>query len=132
YFDYNTAIKNSKQRMANNEQLKLIDQNAQWVKQIRDKENYSLNYNDYKATLKLNEEEAKRFEKLSDYKTNLTFKSLPYEQKIMEKDTVLKEKRNRWHETLSQDVYMEEALNVLHDLKTSYPVKIKVASNTKD
>ena len=132
YFDYNTAIKNSKERMANNEQLKLIDQNAQWVKQIRDRENYSLNYDDYKAALKLNEEEAKRFEKLSDYKTNLTFNSLPYEKKIMENDTVLKEKRNRWHETLSQDVYIEEALNVLHDLKTSYPVKIKVASNTKD
>lgn len=132
YFDYNTAIRNSKERMANNEQLKLIDQNAQWVKKIRDREAYSLNYDDYKATLKLNEEEAKRFEKLSDYKTNLTFNSLPYEQKIMEKDTILKEKRHRWHETLSQDVYIEEALNVLNDLKMSYPVKIKVASNTKE
>ena len=29
--------------------------------------------------LKLNEEEAKRFERLSEYKTNLTFSSLPYE-----------------------------------------------------
>ena len=132
YFDYNTAINNSKQRMANNDQLKLIDQNAQWVKQIRDRESYSLNYDDYKAALKLNEEEAKRFEKLSDYKTNLTFNSLPYEQKIMDKDSILKEKRSRWHQSLSQDVYIEEALNVLHDLKTSYPVKIKVASNTKD
>ncbi len=132
YFDYNTAIKNSKLRMAKNEQLKLIDQNAQWVKQIRDREVYSLNYDEYKATLKLNEEEAKRFEKLSDYKTNLTFTSLPYEQKIMEKDTILKEKRNRWHEALSHDVYIEEAINVLHDLKMSYPVKLKVASQTKD
>jgi carboxyl-terminal processing protease len=132
YFDYNTAIQNSKERMANNEQLKLIDQNAQWVKQIRDRENYSLNYDDYKAALKLNEEEAKRFEKLSDYKTNLTFSSLPYEQKLISKDTILKEKRKRWHETLSQDVYIEEALNVLNDLKMSYPVKIKVASNTKE
>ena len=50
----------------------------------------------------------------------------------MDKDSILKEKRSRWHQSLSQDVYIEEALNVLHDLKTSYPVKIKVASNTKD
>ncbi len=132
YFDYNTAISNSRERMKNNEQLKLIDQNAQWVKQIRDKEVYSLNYDEYKAALKLNEEEAKRFEKLSEYTTNLTFSSLPYEQKLMANDTVLKAKRERWHKNLSQDVYIEEALNVLHDLKTSYPVKSKVASNVKE
>lgn len=131
YYDYDAAIQKSKDRMANNEQLQLIDQNAQWVKKIRDKESYSLNYDDYKAQIKLNEEEAKRFEKLSDYKTNLTFKSLPYEMKQMSVDTILKEKRDRWHKSLSQDVYIEEALNVLHDLKMSYPVKTKVATNTK-
>jgi carboxyl-terminal processing protease len=32
----------------------------------------------------------------------------------------------RWHESLSKDVYIEEALNVLEDLKTAYPIK-KVA-----
>ncbi len=131
YFDFSSTIEKSKERMANNEQLKLIDQNAQWVKKIRDREIYSLNYDDYKAALKLNEEEAKRFEKLSDYKTNLTFSSLPYENKLMATDSVLKQKRERWHESLSQDVYIEEALNVLNDLKMTYPVKTKVATNTK-
>ncbi len=130
YFDYDATISKSKERMANNEQLKLIDENAQWVKKIRDRESYSLNYDQYKAALKVNEEEAKRFEKLSDYKTNLTFKSLPYEVSLMEKDSVLKEKRNRWHESLSQDVYMEEALNVLNDLKMTYAIKTKVATTT--
>lgn len=131
YYDYDATIKKSKERMANNEQLQLIDQNAKWVKTIRDKESYSLNYDDYKSQIKLNEEEAKRFEKLSDYKTNLTFSSLPYENKQMEADSILKEKRERWHKSLSQDVYIEEALNVLHDLKMSYPVKTKVATNNK-
>ena len=118
--------------MANNDQLKLIDENAKWVKKIRDRESYSLNYDDYKTALKVNEEEAKRFERLSDYKTNLTYKSLPYELKLMEKDSVLKEKRERWHKSLSQDVYMEEALNVLNDLKMTYVIKSKVASAVKN
>ena len=116
--------------MANNEQLKLIDENAKWVQQIRDRDTYSLNYDDYKAALKVNEEEAKRFEKLSDYKTNLTFKSLPYEVALMEKDSILKQKRDRWHQNLSQDVYMEEALNVLSDIKMTYGIKTKVATST--
>ena len=132
YFDYEATIAKSKERMANNEQLKLIDENAQWVKKIRDREKYSLNYDDYKASLKVNEEEAKRFEKLSDYKTDLTYQSLPYELKLMEKDSVLKQKRERWHQNLSQDVYIEEALNVLNDLKMTYRIKTKVASTVKN
>ena len=73
------------------------------------------------------EQAAKQFEAISDYKTNLTFESLPYEQKLFTQDTTLRDKRNRWHENLSKDVYVEEALNVLHDLKTSYGIK-KVAT----
>ena len=46
----------------------------------------------------------------------------------MEKDSVLKIKRTRWHENLSRDVYIEEALNVLNDLKMTYGVKTKVAA----
>jgi carboxyl-terminal processing protease len=127
YFDYDNAIKNSKERMSSNEQLLLIDDNAKWVKKIRDKKEYSLNYESYKNNLNKNEDEAKRFDKLRDYKTNLTFSSLPYEVEAMAKDSVLKEKRKRWHVSLSQDVYMEEALNVLHDLKMAYEIK-KIAT----
>ncbi|WP_298755194.1 carboxy terminal-processing peptidase [uncultured Psychroserpens sp.] len=131
YYDYDATIAKSKERMANNEQLKLIDANAQWVKKIRDREMYSLNYDDYKKALESNEEESKRFEKLSDYKTNLTFQSLPYEMKLMNKDSILKEKRERWHASLSKDVYIEEALNVLNDLKMTYEIK-KVATSVKN
>lgn len=132
YFDYDTTIAKSKQRMANNEQLKLIDENAKWVKKIRDKDLFSLNYNDYKASLEISENEAKRFEELSEYQTNLTFESLSQELKLMEQDSVLKEKRERWHTSLSKDVYVEEALNVLNDLKMTYGIKTKVATSVKN
>lgn len=132
YFDYDTTISRSKERMAANEQLKLIDQNAQWISAIRDKNKYSLKIDDYRNQLKLNEEEAKKFERLSDYKTNLTFNSLPYEVQLMEEDTILREKRKRWHESLSSDVYIEEALNVLNDLHMTYKIKNKVANSIKD
>ncbi len=72
-------------------------------------------------------EQAKQFDAISDYKTNLTFNSLPYEQKMFEQDTVLKQKRERWHENLSKDVYVEEALNVLDDLNSTYRIN-KVAT----
>jgi carboxyl-terminal processing protease len=128
YFDYDITISKSKARMAANEQLKLIDANAQWIKKMGDRESYSLNYNQYKKEMALNEEEAKRFEMLSRYKTDLTFNSLPYELNLMEKDTILMEKRKRWHQSLAKDVYIEEALNVLNDLKMTYAIKNKVAN----
>ncbi len=128
YFDYDLTIKKSNERMAISEQLQLIDKNAKWIKKIRDRNMFSLNYNKYKAKLELNEEEAKRFDKISDYKTNFTFKSLPYEMALTEKDSVLKQKRERWHTSLSKDIYIEEALNVLNDLKMTYG-KTKVATS---
>lgn len=132
YFDYETTISKSKERMATNEQLKLIDANAQWVKKIRDREIYSLNYEEYKKEMEINEEEAKRFSKLSEYQTDLTYNSLPYEIKLMDKDSVLMEKRNRWHKALARDVYVEEAINVLHDLKMTYAIKNKIANSVKN
>ncbi|MBJ6366477.1 carboxy terminal-processing peptidase [Snuella sedimenti] len=128
YFDYENTISKSKDRMGHNEQLRLIEENAKWVKNKIDETVFSLNYKKYKADMELSEEEAKRFDAISDYKTNLTFDSTTYEKSLFEQDTTdLKEKRERWHESLSRDVYIEEALNVLTDLKMSYAVK-KVAT----
>ena len=127
---FQAAIDNSYARIAKNDQLKLIDENAKWIKKMRDQELYSLKYDNYKAALKLNEDEAKQFEKLADYKTNLTFSSLPYENELMVADSTLKEKRVRWHKALSKDVYVEEALNVLNDLRGPTDIK-KVVNNVK-
>ncbi len=127
HFDYDKTIKKSKQRMSNNEQLKLIEENARWVKNKIDNSLVSLNYKTFKLQLDLNEEEAKRFDPISEYKTDLTFKPTAYEQQLFTKDTTnLQEKRERWYESLGKDVYVEEAIHVLEDIKMSYHFK-KVA-----
>ena len=119
-FDYKTTIQKSKIRMHNNDEIKLIDDNARWIKTIRDETTYQLNFEKYSQDIEMKEAESKRFDALSDYQTDLTFESLPYELQIMEQDSVFKINRTRWHENLSKDIYMEEAVNVLRDLKNSY------------
>ena len=54
---------------------------------------------------KIKEDEltAKSFDKLKEFKTNLEFKSLPYEINLFEKDSTLELKRNRWHKNLAKD-----------------------------
>jgi carboxyl-terminal processing protease len=60
----------------------------------------------------------------------MKFNSLPYEVDLFVKDTVLKQKRERWHEDMTKDVYIEESLNVLNDLATMQ-TKTKVADFNK-
>ena len=129
-FDYETTIQNSKNRMNSSSEIKLIDDNARWIKTMRDQSVYPLNFSKYSQDIELNETEAKRYDVLSEYQTDLTFESLPYERPLMEQDSVFKINRTSWHENLSKDIYMEEAINVLSDLKSSY--KIDKLSQVKD
>lgn len=117
YIGYEETIEKSKERMANNAQLKLIEENAKWIKKRQDENVYPLNYAEYKKESDADEEYAKRFKAISDYDTKLVFTSLPYEQLLMAKDSSLQGKRQAWHEELSKDVYVEEAINVLGDIQ---------------
>ena len=119
YIDFETAVANSKKRLANNPQVKLIEENAKWLKEQQDETLISLNYDAYKTREQLAKERSKYFKSLRNYDSKLTFNSLKYETELFTKDSVLREKRNRWHQELAKDVYVEEAINVLKDLKVN-------------
>ena len=119
-FDFNQAIEKSKIRMENNNYLKLVDENAKWIKSVRDNKIVNLNYDDFKEEIEKNSLETEKFKALDDYSMEYTFNSLPYEFNLISSDSVLGLKRERWHKSLSKDIYIEEALNVLSDLRFSY------------
>ena len=123
-FDFDQAIQKSKQRMSNNDYLKLVDENAKWIKSIRDDNLINLNYDKYKKELKENSSNTKKFNAINDFTMNYSFKSLPYELDLIEKDSILGLKRERWHKSLNKDLYIDEALNVLSDLRFSYIMKL--------
>ncbi|WBL21950.1 carboxy terminal-processing peptidase [Zunongwangia sp. HRR-M8] len=130
YVGYEEAIENSKKRMEQSEQIKLIEQNAKWIKDQSEDDTYSLNFDQYAANAEETKEVAKQYDALKNYKTDLSFVSLPYEKQMFEADSTLQEKRDRWHKDLSRDVYVEEAINVLSDIKTNN-IKHKVADSDK-
>lgn len=128
FVNFEETIGESKARMSKNEQLKLIDDYAKWISERRNDNDWPLAYENYKARVKDNEEQTKRFDALDDYDSKLSYESLPYEETLFETDTILKEKRERWHKSLAKDVYVEEAINVLNDLKLNNIRRNKVAS----
>ncbi len=117
YIDFEKTLEESNKRIASNPQIKLIEENAKWLKEQQDEMSMPLNYDLYKARDKESRAKSDYFKKLSEYDSKLSFESLKYEQELFTKDSVLREKRNRWHINLAKDVYIEEAINVLRDLK---------------
>lgn len=119
-FDFNFApiIEKSKKRIAANAEFNLLDQSAQWIKEQKDDNTFPLQLEEYLEKSKQLEDKSKKFNVLKDYKNNLAFKSLPHEEAVIKNDTVLLNKRNRWFKSLNNDVYVNEAVNVLKDLKT--------------
>jgi len=129
--NFSQVIANSKNRIAMNEQFKLVEENAKWIDSRSNDYVYSLNIDKFKLAQKQIEEKAKKYKPLQNYKNNLKFNSLPYESEAMAKDVTLKEKRERWHEQLAKDIYVEEALNVLEDLQSKTIVKKPMSSKLK-
>lgn len=130
--NFNQVIMNSKNRIAKNAQFQLVEDNAKWIDSRSEDYVYSLKIDKFKLAQKQIEERAKMYKPLKNYSNKLKFNSLPYEIEIMAKDNSLKEKRQRWHESLSKDIYVEEALNVLDDLQGKPIVKKPMNAKLKD
>lgn len=47
----------------------------------------------------------------------MTYNSPLYEKPLVKKSKDLLDKRNAWHKNLKKDIYMQEAINVLSELK---------------
>jgi len=122
---FKDVIANSKKRVAQNEQFRLIDENAKWIAKQREDNDYSLKYSKFIEKEEQLSLKRKEFNKLKEYKNTLIFNSLPHEIEQMKNDSILAKKRERWHENLSKDVYVEEALNILDDL-TQAPKQITI------
>ena len=131
YLDYEKIIKKSMERMAKSEQLRLIDENAQWIKSRRDITTVNLNYESYKNELESRIDDTKKFDAIDNYDNKLRYESLPFEIELMKQDTTLVEKRKRWHKSLGNDIYIEEGVNILQDLKSTDANRGKLA-NVRD
>ena len=117
YSNFADVVYNSNQRVNNNDKFQKINEYAKWLKKNQDENVYSLNYKQFKKDSEAQSNEGKQFKDVFKFESNLTFKSPKYEIPLFKKDTVLKDKRIAWHKNLKKDIYLDEALNVLSELK---------------
>lgn len=117
YENFSEVIDNSKRRIASDSKFKLINEYAKWLKKNQENTSFSLNYKTFTKENLQQEQDAEKFKTVFNYKSDLSFTSPKYELSILKKDTVLAEKRLSWHKNLSKDLYIDEAVNVLSELK---------------
>ena len=117
YANFNDVVYNSKERIANDTNFKLVNEYAKWLKKSQDETTFSLNSKTFFTEGDVKEKEAAKFKSVFDYKSNLTFLSPKYEQNLFKTNQDLADKRVAWHKNLAKDMYVSEALNVLSELK---------------
>lgn len=116
-FDLNVIKAKSAERLKNNQNLKLIDESMKLVKSMEDTKKVPLNINDYKKYRKDREEKIKKYEVLDKYKNNLKIALNSRDLEIAKNDTIFKARRENWIKGLGKDLYLEESINVLRDLR---------------
>ena len=117
YLNYDEVIKKSQDRVNNNPIFKLVDQDAKWIEKRQNDKNIALNYQEYVLELEADRTYTDKFALVREYKNNLEFTFTPAEQERITEDSFFREKRERWFSDLTGDLYIEEAVNILDELK---------------
>ena len=115
--DLDVIKSKSSNRISKSEYFSLIDDNAKWLKDRKEESTISLNLKDFDDENEAFKKEVEKYKPLSKYNNNLSFTSPVKELKLIEQDSTLAIKREKWHKNLQKDAYIEEAVNVLVDLK---------------
>ncbi|MGB2128793.1 MAG: carboxy terminal-processing peptidase [Flavicella sp.] len=117
YHNFDKVIDNSKKRISKNEDFILIDAYAKWLKEEQENNSFSLNYVKNSKKNIAHDAKIKEFKDVFKYNSSNEFVSSISEQQIIQKDSILGNKREAWHKNLKKDIYIDEALNVLSELQ---------------
>lgn len=117
--NFDEVIKSSKNRILNSKNFDIVSQIKNAVFDSKEK-NLLINFDIYKAEKQKFDSNIKNLEKSLIFDNFLEFKSTVAEYSLFKKLPTLETKRNQWHETMSKDIYINEALNILFDIETKF------------
>lgn len=118
-FNYSQVISDSKKRINDNEYFAIIDEHASWIKSQQDDKIVSLDYLTYKDDLKSSKSQNNKLKRIEEFESPYIFQwnnTNDKEDNLYNDD--IKEKRDRWIESLKKDIYVNEAMNLLRDLSS--------------
>ena len=118
-FNYSKVISDSKERINNNEYFALIDEHASWINSQQDDKIVSLDYLTYKGDLETSKSQNNKLKRIEEFESPYIFQwNNTNDEEDNSYNDDIKEKRDRWIESLKKDIYVNEAMNLLRDLSS--------------
>ena len=116
------------------DQNKLINDiydRAEWIRNQQNQKNVPLNITEYKKYQKNQKQKASQFDNISKYQNELIFNLLKTEKPFINANRELFEARTKWHESLSKDIFIDQAVNALNLIDNSIKTNYILAVNNK-
>ncbi len=113
-----TLRERSNNRVANNATFRKIQENAKRVKRQRDRNSFPLTLAEYTAMDEANKKEAEQYKGLYDQVVTAGVANIDVDMEEIEVDESKIKENREFKENVSKDVYIDEALNILADMRS--------------
>ncbi len=118
-------------KLDQNKLINNIYHRAEWIRNQQNQKNVPLNITEYKKYQKNQKQKASQFDNISKYQNELSFKLLKAEKPFINANRELFEARTKWHESLSKDIFIDQAVNALNLIDNSIKTNYILAVNNK-
>lgn len=117
YFEIKALEAKSAARMEKNTNYQLLLESAQWREKLDKEESITLNINKFNALMKDRKAQIEKFKSLTKFENGLKFTMYPSEIEREKKDEAFKKKSEMWIKNLKKDLYLQEAMNIMSEMK---------------
>ena len=118
-------------KLDQNKLINNIYDRAEWIRNQQNLKNVPLNIVEYKKYQKNQKQKASQFDNISKYQNELSFNLLKAEKPFINANRELFEARAKWHESLSKDIFIDQAVNALDLIDNSIKTNYILAVNNK-
>ncbi|MDQ1856345.1 carboxy terminal-processing peptidase [Chryseobacterium sp. WLY505] len=116
-FNIQAVQKVSAERIAKNDNYKLLLEYAQWKENLGKEKTVPLSIQKYSDLMKQRKAQDDKFKGLKTLESGLTFTMYPKDIEREKNDAAFKIKSEVWIKNLQKDLYLQEAINIVEDLE---------------
>ncbi len=117
YFSVTALQKGIEGRLKDNKTYQLMQESAQWKERLDKEETISLNQAKFNEVMQTRKSQIKKFKNLQKFNNGLKFTLNPDEEIREKKDEAFAKKTENWKKNLQRDLYLQEAVNVISEMK---------------
>ncbi|WP_114822369.1 carboxy terminal-processing peptidase [Chryseobacterium sp. KLBC 52] len=117
FFNIQAVQKVSAERIAKNDNYKLLLEYAQWRENLGKEKTVPLSIQKYSDLMKQRKAQDDKFKGLKTLESGLTFTMYPKDIEREKNDAAFKNKSEVWIKNLQKDLYLQEAINIVEDLE---------------